>query len=676
VPSGNLPGTLLPFTLVQDLFDHTPDIIYFKDLEGHLLYVNEAHAIGLGSTAADIIGKTDFELFPKTEAEAMTRDDQHVILSGKPIIDKIEFTTRPGEKKCVVSTTKIPRRDTTGVIIGIMGITRDITRRHKAEQALHLERKIKEDILNAMEVPTFVLNPLHEVIHWNDALARLSGLKATDMVGTREHWRAYYQEEKPCLADCLLEPESLLMKEHYPTARVEAQLADHTIYENWVKNPRTGKRFLRTTATILRDTQGDMIGVIESSQDLTEHKHLQEDLQQNIDLLSDMALKDSLTSLYNRRYFMARLLSEWKRAERAQTSLSLVMLDIDYFKSFNDAYGHRLGDMILSEMGNLLIRFCRDGDIPIRYGGDEFIVLLPDTEIEGVTQFTHRLLEAVSEHSFTGKTDRSRITISAGTVSYPDAGIKNELDFLKAAEEAFRKAKETGGNTVKSYTARQENMPLPIANETGVHDLRTKIQGMENRMQHALMEFLKAFAKSLEGDLYYSPRHTQNMEYCVQAIADEMNLSDSDKQNLILAAAIYDIGKIGVGDQVLNKKGKLDEKEKNLIEEHPRTAFEILKGVDALRGALPSILYHHERFDGKGYLHGLSGNQIPLGARILALADTYLAMLSPRPYRKAKTAKQAALSIEKESGGQFDPEVVTAWKQCIQRKQLPANLQN
>lgn len=384
--------------------------------------------------------------------------------------------------------------------------------------------------------------------------------------------------------------------------------------------------------------------------------------------LKEIGLKDPLTGLYNYRYLRERLSSEFKRAKRYILSLSAIMIDIDYFKSINDIYGHQYGDAILIELAQYLIESARGNDIIIRYGGEEFLFLLPDTNKEGAVAFGQRMLDALNEHVFDSKDKRMKVKASFGVATYPDIGISTESDLLNAVDKALREAKDTGGNrlTVFNWISKTdiENI-VKDGGKENIDKLKEKLTKMESRVNQTLLESVYAFAKTIKAKDYYTSEHGENMVSIAVKIGRKLNLSEGEIENLKHAAMLHDLGKIGIPDNILHKRSKLTKKEFEKIKKHPLIGAEIIRSIHFLNGIAPIVLYHHERFDGLGYCAGLKGNEIPIGARIVAVADTYQALISDRPYRKSYKKQEALDIIRESSGTQFDPKVVKVFLELM-----------
>jgi len=388
--------------------------------------------------------------------------------------------------------------------------------------------------------------------------------------------------------------------------------------------------------------------------------------------LRELSLKDTQTELYNYRYLMERLKSELKRAKRYVLPLSVIMADIDYFKSINDVYGHEYGNVILKDFAKCLMKFVRGNDIVVRYGGEEFVILLPDTNKEGALFFGERLLEMIKKQIFDPQGKRIKLKVSMGLSSFPEDSSASDSPsgIINLADKALLHAKETGGNRLcaSKGPSHEAAKNMRKSENDAVAKLRGKLSKMVTRSNQTLIESIYAFAKTMEVKDYYTGKAIENMVRVVVEIGKRLGLSDKIIEDLKHAAALHDIGKIGIPAGILHKKKKLTKEEFTAIKKHPEIGAQIIEPIHFLGDLLPIILYHHERYDGMGYSAGLKGKQIPLGARIIAVADVYQALISVRPYRRAYSKKEAMDIIKKGAGTQFDPDIVKVFLEIMGKK--------
>jgi HD-GYP domain-containing protein (c-di-GMP phosphodiesterase class II) len=286
---------------------------------------------------------------------------------------------------------------------------------------------------------------------------------------------------------------------------------------------------------------------------------------------------------------------------------------------------------------------------------------------ENAYQVADRLKDKISLHKFKYKKFSINIKVSLGVVSSPGDNVYNAKDIINALNECLTVAKKKGGNKVILYAPHQHKQLVKEKKGAGFDVFRNKIEKLNALLTRDLLEMIYGFARAIEAKDYYTGRHVEYTSMIAEKIAQELNLPVSEIENIKHAAALHDLGKVGINESILSKKGRLNEKEKEIIKGHPWTAAEILREIHALRGAIPAILYHHERFDGKGYPLGLKGEEIPVSARIVSLADVYQALVSDRPYRKAYSKKKAIDIIKKETGDHFDPKITKIFLKIINR---------
>ncbi len=385
--------------------------------------------------------------------------------------------------------------------------------------------------------------------------------------------------------------------------------------------------------------------------------------------LNKLALKDPHTGLYNRRHFNETLEKELALAKRHAQSLSVIMMDIDYFKSVNDVYGHPFGDLVLKQFTQKLQKAVRRYDILFRLGGEEFVMISPRTDRPTGLLLAKRLLKTINAHSFGNKAHVLKLKVSVGVASYPEDGVViRGLDLVNLADRILNKVKEYGGNKVFS-SADLEKLEGNVASENDASEvielLKKKIYRLSQRANQSLIEAIFALAKNIGVKDWYSDTFTKKMMNYAIEIGKMLKLPKNEIEHIRKAVILHDIGKVGINENILLKHSKLTTKEFETMKKHPQLSTDIIRPLYFLRGTVPLILYHHERWDGKGYPHRLKGNQIPIGARIIAIVDAYRSLTSNRPYRKAYSKSSAVKILKKEAGTKFDPRVTAAFLKIL-----------
>lgn len=367
------------------------------------------------------------------------------------------------------------------------------------------------------------------------------------------------------------------------------------------------------------------------------------------------AVTDGLTGLYNQRYFYTRLQEEIERAERNHKPVSVIFCDMDRFKSFNDINGHALGDMALREIAKIITESKRAIDLAARYGGEEFALVLPETDSSGAQIIAHRIRRRIAGFTFeTRSHSSSLLTASIGLASHPEDG-KQANELVEKADWSMYYSKRQGGNRVTLFHEE--------ASEYG----RTSLEDMVRDELH--LAAVQAMAASVDKSSIYGRQHAESVARLASSIASSMRLEDDEVHRIRVAGLLHDVGLVSVPEEIINKRDHLTDEEWSRIREHPEIGEAILKHVASLESFLPVVRHHHEHYDGAGYPDGISGGDIPMGARIIAVADAFQAMTADRPYRKAMSVEQAITELQMGSGSQFDPEVVAAFAEILKPPQ-------
>lgn len=375
--------------------------------------------------------------------------------------------------------------------------------------------------------------------------------------------------------------------------------------------------------------------------------------KKHIENLKDLANVDELTGLYNHRYFYESLSEFWGKSQKDNLPLSMLFLDIDNFKYYNDFLGHQKGDEALTIISKILTDNLRDIENVVisRYGGEEFTVLLPDIDKEEAVKIAEKIRSAVEVHQFDGQENLpgSNMTISIGVSSYP-VNAKSEFELVKFADEACYRAKFFRKNRVEQYYSILD-------------DLQNNIE--ENDKE--AIASVKALIAVINAKDKYTFRHVERVVYFSKIVAEILKLDDDEKKNFIFAAYMHDIGKINISEEILMKTEKLTQEEWEILKGHPTSAAAIVENINSLKDTNPIILHHHERFDGTGYPDGLKGAEISFLTRVLTVIDSFDAMTSLRPYQRQKSYYEAIEELNRCSGTQFDPEAVKVFLSALER---------
>lgn len=358
--------------------------------------------------------------------------------------------------------------------------------------------------------------------------------------------------------------------------------------------------------------------------------------------ITEKANKDFLTGLNNHGYFKEIFEKKVATAKECDQPLSLVILDIDDFKKYNDLYGHIQGDQLLQEFGALLKAECDAANfIVARYGGEEFSIIMPNTNCETAFSFMNELRKKANDTYVKGVEGLPYgcLSFSSG-IAECEKETYSISELLNKADQAMYAAKNQGKNLVKIYNKHSEySVQRSLSLEKDLEEA-----------EHQLKIFL---SKDV-----YTYRHSKRVYQYAVDFSRVLNLSEHERKTLILGALIHDIGKIEIPRDILNKKGKLEPHEWETMKKHVTWGKEIISTNKKLEDLIPLVELHHERYDGNGYPYGLKEKSIPKLARILCVIDSFDAMTTERPYQKTKTFQEAIVELRECAGKQFDPQFI------------------
>ncbi|HKM40047.1 MAG TPA: PAS domain S-box protein [bacterium] len=390
-------------------------------------------------------------------------------------------------------------------------------------------------------------------------------------------------------------------------------LANHTL----LVNSQGDEIPIADSAAPIKDPQGKIHGVVIVFRDVSQEREYQ-------NRIIRLSQRDFLTGLYNRRFIRQQI--GLLKGSRYNLPLSVIMADINGLRLVNDIFGHQQGDGVLKQAANILKDNCRKEDIVARWGGDEFLILLPRTDVKSAERI------------------RSRIEQVASDSDAPIANISIAL-----------------GLAVKKKEAQTFDQVLAAAEEDLYRHKLLMSKSYRNTIVNTMLATL--YAKSQETE-----EHAMRLKEHSTLLGRRLGLSAQELDELELLALLHDIGKIGVDANILNKPDVLSLTEWKEVKKHPEIGYRIASNIPELCTVAEYILHHHERWDGKGYPQGLKGEEIPLLCRILALADAFDAMTSDRPYRKAISREQALTEIKRNAGSQFDPRLAEEFQKMFTYK--------
>lgn len=579
----------------KQLSEQSRTFTWEVDEQGLFTFVDDVCEAVLGYRSEELIQKKHFyDLCPKEDRDRFKKDALD-IFERKELFHGLEnkALTKTGDT-VILSTNGLPILKDDGSLKGYRGSDRDITSRKQTEEAL---RKSEERFRVVQEISPDGFTILHPVrnevgeiidftwIYENQAIANINQTDPQNIIGKR-------------LLDLFPDHRGTIIFETYKHAANtgETQILEEINAKDVISNPI----WLRLVVVPM----GEELAI--HAQNITDRKKAENELL-------FLSYHDHLTGLYNRRYFEQEL----KNLNTPENlPLSIIMFDVNGLKLVNDSFGHDLGDILLKKLAETIKKACRKEDIIARIGGDEFVIMLPNTTSAETAQISNHIKEMASNE----KVANLDLSISYGYAT-----------------------KKTDNQPIVEIITNAEN-----------HMYRHKLyerSSVRSKITDLIMNTL--FEKSNR-----EAAHSKRVSNICQAIASKLNMGQDAVKKMGIAGLIHDIGKIGVDERILNKPGSLTVEERARIERHPEIGWRLLSSTDEFSELAKYVLSHHENWDGTGYPNGLKGEAIPLEARIISVADTYDAMTSERSYRKKMSRDEAVKELTRCSGTQFDPMIV------------------
>lgn len=407
------------------------------------------------------------------------------------------------------------------------------------------------------------------------------------------------------------------------------------------------------------------MGLISGVHHLLERLKLHEQLQKTSLHLKELSIRDELTKLFNHRHLGDLLATEIKKANRYKRPLSFIIVSLKNFAAINEAAGGNEADRLLLKAAAVVKGAVREVDIPARFGDDEFAIILPESNEQAAMIVARRIQTAFTPITVATKDADLKLSTAIG-VAAVSPEVQNKDELLRAALAALIEAKKsntdaifTSGDVVAKKPELKENRRL-------VRELGARIRQLSVDAEHNYFQsVMKLLSEAPQAKKTLMP-HSERVAFFAQRLAEGVGMPEADAKSIHRAGFLHDAGKLAIDPAILAKPGRLSNTEEELMKQHPELGIEIIGKSIFFATELNTILYHHERFDGSGYPKGISGNSIPLSARILGIAEAWDTMITPQVYRTEPLPLDAALSeLKKGAGTQFDPSLVEKFTSLI-----------
>jgi len=612
--------------LMRTVMDALPDELFVKNVDQKLLLLNRAAMDFMRIDPQQVAdGLYLSDVFPPTVIEQFMRDEAPVV-GGREDRKYTEFMrmNANGELKWVAATI-FPLTSPEGQIRGVVGYVRDVSDYKFAAQKLADEQTLMRMLMDNLPISIFFKDVNGNFLISNEAHARLVGASSSSEVTGRKVTDFF----PPEFAEEMEEADRRILETGEPVTDKVYRMIGRPPYE-----------WMSATKLPVLGASGSAIGILGIVQDITHQKQLESERERILAEAIERAERDPLTGLLNHRSFHQRLDQLANECSASGNPYTLVMLDLDNFKFFNDAYGHVSGDGVLCAIARILQEAAGD-EMPLaRLGGDDFALLLPNMDTAQAKTYLEHIQSALSDARYrpAGYNWAIPLDISIGIAVCPDDS-EVRADLMSIADQRRKDAKY--GSEGSAHLIEQ---------------LKARLSGSFDNFS-----MLNALVSAVDNKDRYTRQHSEDvLTYSVQ-IARQLDLDDDTVFHVKLAALLHDVGKIGVPDDILRKPGKLTDEEFAAIKQHPTMGAIMVNAVPGFEATLDAVRFHHERWDGGGYPSGLAGEQIPLLGRLMAVADAFSAMTTDRPYRKAMDNERAMEILRRGSGSQWDPVCVDAF---------------
>ncbi|ACB85973.1 diguanylate cyclase domain-containing protein [Natranaerobius thermophilus] len=591
-------------------------VLIVLDLNGIIEFVNDKGCQLLELKEEQLLGKSFFKEFLSLEENLRFLQVFNEVLAqeNNEFYKDIDLYVMPAIGTPRLFSTRLGLyRDDSGEITGVIIAGESISECESNSKVLNKKEKI-EQVLGSSEekfrklannIPGIIYLCQNEddypMIYLNDNIEEITGFSKQEFLEGNRNFR------------------SIIHKEDLPQVKnkINSALLDnkpfHLIYR--IFDARGEMRWFEERGVAING--GGRNHYLEGFiHDITARKEAEEQIRY-------LSFYDELTGLYNRRFFKEEL---YRLNTNRQLPMSLILGDVNGLKLVNDAFGHLEGDRLLIKAAETIKKSCRSEDIIARFGGDEFIVLLPQTKAKEAELVSQRIVDNMREQEF----KKFNLSISLGLATKEiEEEDKNTETLIREAEERMYQKKIADSKKVRS-------------------------------------EIIESLLKILREKSFETEMHGKRLRLLSRKMGKALKLPDSELQKLSHLSVLHDVGKVTIGEKILKKKEPLTDKEWEIIKRHPEDGFKIALAAPELAPIAEAILHHHERWDGNGYPQGLSGDNIPLLSRIISIVDAYDVMIRGRSYKEPMGKEKALWEILRCGGRQFDPQLAKLFVEIIQ----------
>lgn len=585
------------------LLSNAPGVAFrcAKDAEYTMTFLSESCYDLTGYTAEELLSmKPSYnQLIHPQYRNALIRkwdaEDQNNTIST----DEYPITTKSGEVKWVMEQSH-RIYDAENNEIGSEGFIIDVTQRKLAEKALKRSEERFRTIFQEAPLGMAIFDSLTgETYQVNTRYAEILGRSKKELYSINLKDYSY--------------PEEIEEIQHKINLINRNQISSFSLYRRLIKPDGATIWVSTTIASFHTDDDCASPRILCMIEDITERRQAEEEIRY-------LSYYDQLTGLYNRRFYAEEL----KRLDTERNlPITLVMADVNGLKLTNDAFGHLAGDRLLTHIADAIKKQCRADDIVARIGGDEFVILLPQTGSHHAERLVERINAAISEE----KNYPVVCSVSFGWDTKKESAEDISKIYINAEDRMYRR------KLTESPAMRRDTLKLIIK----------KLSSKYDREKH----------------------HAKRVSVLCAATAKALGMNPQESKELRLSALLHNIGYIGLREELLNKGGSFTETERAELERHPEIGYQLLRAVSKYSSIAQYVLYHHERIDGEGYPSKVAAEEIPLQSRIIAIADAYDAMTNESKYREKRSPAEAIEEIKRNAGTQFDEKIVKVFVEKV-----------